>query len=120
MIRTLTAAALMVAFTLPAVAQETVSAKSGKEVRVGWIGSVGENCQAKPAPSVKPASVAEHGQIKLMKGKVKTDSIARCPGIEIPAVVVFYKSSPDFKGTDSFALSTAGSDKDRTFTIKVE
>jgi hypothetical protein len=112
-------AALLVALAQPATAQETARAKAGEEVRVGWIGSVGENCQARPAPSVKPSSVAGHGQIKLMKGTVKTDTIASCPGMEIPAVVVFYKSSPDFKGTDSFALSSP-SGPERTYTIEVE
>ncbi|HDZ71982.1 MAG TPA: hypothetical protein ENH55_04205 [Aurantimonas coralicida] len=105
---------------LPAMAQEQVTAKSGEEVRVGWIGSVGENCQTNPLPAITPAELAKHGQIRLTEGEVQTDTVPNCPGIKIPAIVVFYTSSPGFTGTDNFALSTGEGQPSRTYTITVQ
>lgn len=104
----------------PAMAQEEVTAQSGEEVRVGWIGSVGENCQANTLPIIAPAELAKHGQIKLVEGEVQTDTVPDCPGVKIPAIVVFYTSSPGFKGTDNFALSTGEGQPSRTYTITVQ
>jgi hypothetical protein len=109
-----TLAFTMAAFSLlavPALAQTAgagkLSAKSGEELRVGWIGSVGANCQPNPAPTVTPGTLADHGQIKLQQGEVQTNSFPACPGVKLPAIVVFYTSSPSFKGTDGFSLKAA-------------
>jgi hypothetical protein len=110
----------LIFLVFPAAAQERVSAQSGQEVRAGWIGSVGENCAANAAPEVTAGAVAQHGQIKLRKATVQTNSIPSCPGVKIPAVVVFYTSAPGFKGIDSFTLSTGSSQPGRTYTINVE
>ena len=104
-----------------ATSQETGNARSGEEVRVGWIGSVGDNCKPNPAPEVKPSSVAGHGQIKLTRGEVQTNSIPQCPGVKIPAIVVFYRSSQAFEGEDRFVLSVKNGDRttERTYVIRV-
>ena len=80
---------------------------------------MGENCTAKAAPEVKPASVAQNGQVKLVKATVQTNSVANCPGIKIPAVVVFYKSSPSFKGEDRFVMQVADGTS-RSYTVTVQ
>ncbi len=106
--------------TVPSVAGEQVTAPSGVEARVGWIGSVGENCTVNAAPTITPAELAKHGQIRLVEGQVQTNTVPSCPGIKIPAIVVFYTSSPGFKGTDSFALSTGDGKPDRAYTMTVK
>lgn len=105
-----------------AFAQESVTAQSGQETRVGWIGSVGADCTANPAPAVKPSKVADHGQIKLTKGEVQTNQVPNCPGAKVPAIVVFYQSAPGFTGTDQFALTVEGGsgNSERTYTVTVE
>jgi hypothetical protein len=108
------------ALTAPSLAQEQAVVKSGEEARLGWIGSVGENCQANPVPTITPAELAKHGQIKLVQGQVQTNTVPECPGITIPAIVVFYTSSPSFKGSDSFSLSTGDGKPDRTYTVSVQ
>ena len=121
--KTLICAAVSATLVLPAFAQERGRTTSGEEVRLGWIGSVGAGCKANPVPSIKPARVAEHGQIRLSQGEVKTNSVPNCPGITIPAIVVFYKSSPDFKGEDGFSLTVEGSGtatSERTYIVTVE
>lgn len=115
------AALLSCTIIFPASAQETATAMSGVETRVGWIGSVGENCQPNPAPEVGAAEVAGNGQIKLTTGEVQTNSVPACPGITIPAIVVFYTSAPGFEGEDSFVLTVddRGTKSERSYTVKV-
>jgi hypothetical protein len=110
--------ALSAMLAIPVGAQEVVKAKPGEEVRVGWIGSMGEDCVAKPRPTVRPSKVADHGQLRLTGGDVVTNSVPSCPGAKIPAVIIFYKSSAGFTGTDSFALTTGTGDP-RTYTVTV-
>lgn len=119
----LRATVLLALLAVPAAAQEKASAKSGEEVRLGWIGSVGDGCKANPVPGIKPARVAGHGQIRLTKAEVTTNSVPNCPGVTVPAVVVFYKSAPDFKGEDGFALTIqneGGQDSERTYAVTVQ
>lgn len=103
----------------PAAAQQQITAKSGEEVQAGWIGSVGANCTPNPVPSVQPSKLAQHGQIKLIEGEVQTDSVPECPGIKIPAIVVFYTSSPGYKGTDEFVLAPTGG-AEQAYQVTVE
>ena len=118
--RSLAAVVATLILTLPSTAEEQATVKSGKEARVGWIGSVSENCRANAAPTITPAELAKHGQIKLVEGQVETNTVPNCPGIKIPAIVVFYTSSPGFKGTDSFALSTGEGKPNRVYTMTIQ
>jgi hypothetical protein len=120
--RIILAAAVSTLMIGATVAQETATARPGEEVRLGWIGSIGQNCKPNPAPKVEPSSVAGNGQIKLMQGEVKTNSIAQCPGVKIPVILVFYKSSKSFEGEDRFVLSVQekSGTTQRTYTIQVK
>ncbi|MCB8839374.1 hypothetical protein [Aurantimonas sp. VKM B-3413] len=105
-----------------AVAQENVQAKSGEEVRAGWIGIVRKDCTTSAPPKVKPIALAEHGQIRLAKATVRTNSVPACPGVEVPAIVVFYKSRPSYTGVDRFTLQVGnGTDaSERHYDVRVE
>ncbi len=118
-IRTAPLFALLV-MASPALAQETVSARSGVETRVGWVGSLKADCTPNPVPTLRPAKVADHGQIKLATAEVTTNRVAGCPNAKVPAVVVFYTSSPGYRGADTFTLATEGGDAPRTYAITVE
>ena len=116
-------AILLGLLALPAAAQTaapvSVAAKAGQEVRAGWVGSVGADCKPNPAPTLTPSKLAAHGQIKLQQADVKTNSFPACPGITVPAVVVFYTSSPGFKGSDAFTLTTADGTA-RAYSVTVD
>jgi hypothetical protein len=118
----LIAAAGSLAAVHAASAQEKVTAKSGEEVRAGWIGIVKKDCSTEPPPRVRPSDMAGHGQIRLSKAKVKTNSIEACPGVEVPAVIVFYTSQPGFRGEDQFTLQVGQGEKaqKRTYMVNVE
>lgn len=106
----------------PVLAQETVTAQSGQETRVGWIGSLKADCSPNPAPKLRPAKLADHGQIKLVPAEVTTNKVANCPNAKVPAVVVFYTSSAVYKGTDTFTLASDGTAEpsEHTYTISVQ
>lgn len=119
----LLAAALLAGASSLAGAQTVGRTKSGEEVQLGWIGSADKTCNPNPAPSVKPATLAKNGQIRLSPANVRTTKIAGCPATTVPAVVVFYKPKADFKGEDSFTLnvqSKGGTDAKREFRVNVE
>src|ERR1700682_3577646 len=75
--------------------------KSGEEGRIAVLGSLKEGCTPNPHPTVSVAQVASHGVLRIAGATMKTDRFPKCPGIEIPVTVVFYKSEANYIGQDS-------------------
>jgi hypothetical protein len=86
------------------VTDHTVSGPANKEIRAGWFGSMNAGCTAETAPEARVLESAQNGIVRLRQGKVRTNSIPKCPNAELPAVVVFYQSNENYRGTDSFTL----------------
>jgi hypothetical protein len=102
-------AALPLMLTSFAYAQNgaTVHAVTGpasQEIRAGWFGSVKPGCTAETPPETRVLEDAQVGTVTLRQAKVRTNTIPQCPNAEIPAVVVFYQSKENYRGTDSFML----------------
>lgn len=104
----------------PALSDDTVAARSGQETRVGWVGSIKADCSPNPRPTLSPMKVADHGQIKLVPAEVTTNKVASCPNAKVPAVIIFYTSSPNYRGPDAFALSSDGGKTSQTYSVSVQ
>jgi len=104
-------------------ADDTVKGKSGEEVRLAVLGSIKADCSVNPSPTVNVRQPASHGVLRVVDARLKTKRFPKCIDVEIPVKVIFYKSSPDFKGEDKAIVEVsfkAGDASVRTFTISVE
>lgn len=104
-----------------AVAQDQIRAKAGEETRIAALGSLRSkaDCSVNPAPAVSIVEPARHGTIRIVKGRLRTNRFPECPDAEIPVTVVFYKSQPEFKGSDQITLSIQFPEQVSSKTVSV-
>lgn len=103
-------AALTLAAVIPtaALAQEAPSvnytsfdATSAAPVRLGYYGAVHKDCSPAPMITIRVSEPPKSGTFIIRPGKLTTSAAARpCPGVTIPAEVVFYQARPGAAGTD--------------------
>jgi hypothetical protein len=115
-----------VALGAPALGQadrvKKVQGKSGEEVRATVIGSAKPDCTVAARPEVRVITPANSGVVRLTQGALRTSRVQNCPVLEIPAVIVLYRSNPGFIGADSFtveAVSATGTTQRQTVNIDV-
>jgi hypothetical protein len=92
------------AFAQSEVTDHAVTGPANKEIRAGWFGSMKPSCTTETPPEAHVLKSAQNGTVKLLQAKVRTNSIPKCPNAELSAVVVFYQSKENYRGTDSFTL----------------
>jgi hypothetical protein len=107
----LLAASLALVLAGPALAQESkhaVKAEEGKDARLLVVYSLQADCT--PGPLNMPRIVNEptHGKVRVARAKLRTKSTAKCPSVEMPGLVVLYRSEPGFSGRDSVLLEIEG------------
>src|SRR5262245_60808022 len=105
-----------------ASAQDTYEVKAGEEVRLAVLGSMKANCEGNPAPEVRVAGPVALGSIRIASAKLKTNRFPKCPDVELPVRVIFYKAAPNVSGTDLVTLEiseSTGSARTQTFNIRV-
>ena len=94
-----------VAHTQPAPSSNYTSivAAPGKPVQLGYYASAHKNCTPAPLPVIRVIEAPKSGMLTVRRGQLKTDQIAGCPALKIPAQVVFYQARPGATGTDHLA-----------------
>jgi hypothetical protein len=108
------AAALIVLATPPASAQEQtvereVKARAGREIRVGTYFSLRPDCTAGQLPAIRLVENPANGTVAVRSGKVRATNVRQCLAVEVPAFIAFYRSKPDFSGTDTFLIEVKSS-----------
>jgi hypothetical protein len=113
-------------FSTATVAQQAIhrgaSAIAGKPTRLGVFVALKHDCTIAPAPEVRVLTSPKHGALIIRSGKMKTNRVKRCPGLEAPARVVEYQSRPQFQGTDQVRYevrNVAGKVETHSVTILV-
>ena len=111
--------ALSLAAMIPtaALAQEAPSlnytsfdATSAAPVQLGYYGAVHKDCTPAPPVTIRVSEPPKSGTFTILPGQLTTSASAKpCPGVTIPAEVVFYQARPDAAGTDR--LSSLGRDR---------
>jgi hypothetical protein len=72
----------------------------GKPVQLGYYASAHKNCTPAPLPVVRVIEAPNSGMLTVRRGELKTDQVAGCPGLKIPAQVVFYQAGVSATGSD--------------------
>jgi len=87
----------------PAV-QRAFKGPSGKNIQIGLYLNVRPDCTAGLLPTIRLSGPPEHGKVMVKKAKVSATNLKQCLALEVPGLVAFYQSRPDFVGTDNLTL----------------
>ena len=110
-----------------ALAQATnytsVEATAGKPVQLTYHASAHKNCTPAPLATFDVLQAPKLGLLTVRKGLLTTDKVAGCPGLKIPAEVVFYRPRPGSAGPDHVIYKVTGANGevetyDVTITVK--
>ena len=76
----------------------------GNDIRVGVYLNVKPDCTSGPLPTIRLIGEPAHGKITIKKANVNATNYKQCLALEVPGYVAYYRSSPDFFGTDNLTL----------------
>jgi len=100
-----------VAHTQPAPTSNYTSFEvvPGKPVQLGYYASAHKNCTPAPLPVIRVIEAPKSGTLTVRRGQLKTDQVAGCPGLKIPAQVVFYQARVGATGGDHLVYEVLNS-----------
>jgi hypothetical protein len=113
---------------LPAAAQEervyqSARALSGKEVRLALFGRVdAKECKPLQLPDIQVIAPPKSGALTIRVVTITTTRYPNCPNLKLPAQVIFYRSAPDYIGSDSISFTVTfenGQKQAHSFAITV-
>ena len=88
----------------PRRVEQQVKGEAGKTIRIAVFASAKADCTSGPLPIIRMAEPPASGAVTVRQGKVRVTNHKSCLAAEFPAYVAFYKSKPDFSGTDTVTL----------------
>ena len=92
------------------VSERELKASPGRDLRVAVYTDIRADCTSGPLPAIKLATPPAHGAVTVKRGTLKATNIKQCLATEAPAFVAFYRATPDFRGSDQFALEISWPD----------
>jgi len=91
-----------------------------RDIRVGVFANIRGDCSAGPLPTIRLVQPPANGKVEVKTGKVRGTNFRQCLAVEVPAYVAFYRSKPEFNGTDEFTLEIKGAEgRTQLQTIRV-
>jgi hypothetical protein len=90
--------------------EREVKAQAGRQVRVGTYFSLKRDCTPGQLPAIRLVENPANGAVVVRSGKVRATNVRQCLAVEVPAYVAFYRSKPDFSGTDTFLIELKAAD----------
>nr|WP_246754270.1 hypothetical protein [Bradyrhizobium diazoefficiens] len=84
--------------------ERTVKTLSNKDTQIGLYINVRPDCSSGPLPTIRLASPPASGKVVVKTGKIKATNYKACLALEVPAYIAFYKSPPDFVGSDALTI----------------
>jgi hypothetical protein len=82
-------------------------ATPGNPVQLGYYASAHKDCTPAPLPVVRVIEAPKSGTLTVRRGELKTDRVAGCPGLKMPAQVVFYQARAGVTGSDHLVYEVA-------------
>jgi hypothetical protein len=103
-----------------ATSYTSVEATAGKPVQLTYHGSAHKNCTPAPPPTVRVIQAPKAGALIVRPAALTTNKVAGCPGIKVPAQVVFYQARADYTGPDHVSYDVTSSDGEvGTFDVAI-
>ena len=107
-----------------AVNYTSVEATAGKPLQLSYHASAHKsNCTPAPLATFDVLQAPKLGLLTVRKGLLTTNNVAGCPGLKIPAEVVFYRGREGSAGPDHvvYKVTSSGGEVevyDVTITVK--
>jgi hypothetical protein len=93
-----------------------------KDTQIGVFLNVLPDCTSGPMPTIRLVSPPAAGKVVVKTAKVKATNYKACLALEVPALVAFYKSPPEFLGDDVLTIEVkfaGGRTEIQKITVKV-
>lgn len=90
----------LLAQTQPQVVERSAKGQSAKDIQVGVYLNVQPDCSSGTLPALRLVSAPANGAVTIKRGKVSATNYKQCLALEVPGFIAFYRSKPDFSGTD--------------------
>ena len=86
----------------------TVEAAGTKPLQLGYHGSAQKDCSRGPLPNIKVSQTPNQGVLRVRRGKLTTNKVVACPGLQVPVQIVFYQAREGASGSDRVVYEVAG------------
>jgi hypothetical protein len=90
--------------------EREVKAQAGRQVRVATYFSLKRDCTAGRLPAIRLVEKPTNGAVVVRSAKLRATNVRQCLAVEVPAYIAFYRSKPDFSGTDTFLIELKAAD----------
>ena len=84
--------------------EKSARAQSGKDIRIGVYINVQPDCTSGPLPTIRLSAPPVNGTVRVRKASVSATNYKQCLALQVPGFVAFYRSRPNFSGTDTLEL----------------
>jgi hypothetical protein len=92
------------AFAQVQTVERTAKGQPAKEIQVGVYLNVQPDCTSGTLPAIRLVSPPANGAVNIKRGKVSATNYKQCLALEVPGFIAFYRSKPDFSGTDILTI----------------
>jgi hypothetical protein len=102
--------------------EREIKGSAGRDIRVLVLTNVRPDCTSGPLPTVRLVTPPANGKITVRRVRLNATNVRQCLSLEIPALVAFYRSAPEFEGSDSITVEirpAEGAPQLRRITIGV-
>lgn len=98
----------------------SVEATADKAVQLTYHASAHKNCTTAPLATFDVLQTPKLGLLIVRKGILTTNKVAGCPGLKIPAQVVFYRARAGSAGPDHVIYKvTSANGEVETFDVTI-
>lgn len=84
--------------------ERQVKGTAGRDIRVLVLTNVRPNCTSGPLPTVRRITPPASGKITVRRVRLSATNVKQCLSLEVPALVAFYRSAPEFEGNDTMTV----------------
>jgi hypothetical protein len=84
----------------PPTVQE-VKGAAGRDIRIMVLTNLKPDCTSGPLPNIRLVTPPANGKIAVRRVRLNATNVRQCLAVEIPALVAFYRSAPEFEGSDT-------------------
>ena len=89
----------------PSTNYTSFEVESGKTVQVGYYAQAHKDCTPSKLPIIRVVETPALGTLTVRPAELKTDKVANCPELKLPAQVVSYQSRDKTIGSDNVKYS---------------
>lgn len=89
----------------PSTNYTSIEVEPGKPTQVGYYAQAHNDCSPSKLPIVRVVEVPTQGVLTVRPGELKTDKVATCPNLKLPAQVVTYRPKDKAAGSDHVMYS---------------